>query len=325
MNKFIRANINFLLKPFDLTLQDSSVLWERNAFASLYESRTQWVDKSGEYPAECVIFSKDRALQLHALLTTYQEKVASPVPLYVLYHTTNTSHQKAYEDVITLCADRQISFIKQEHENSFRKDLLHLLEALTAEKVFFLVDDIIFTEEFNMADLVKFDMDKFVPSLRMGANLRRCYTINDEQPLPSFMPDIIKDTDKIVWRWDQGAHDWSYPVSLDGHFFSTREITTMIRLIDFSAPNTLEDQLQKFRHFFSFRLGVAYKKSKIVNIPCNKVQKEIKNLYGDIHQDFLLERWQQGYQLDIGNLYGFINESAHQEISPDFTRRACLV
>ena len=95
----------------------------------------------------------------------------------------------------------------------------------------------------------------------------------------------------------------------------------MIQLIDFSAPNTLEDQLQKFRRFFLFRKGVAYNKSRIVNIPCNKVQIENKNLCGNMHQDFLLEQWQKGYQIDYQKLYGVNNTSAHQEISFNFQNR----
>ena len=321
MQKYIYSTINFILKKIGLTLQKLEKMWERKAFAKLYESRIKYVPLSSIHPAECIVFSKDRALQLHALLATCHEKVASPVPLYVLYQTTSSSHQKAYEDVISLFSNHQISFIKQENDDSFRKDLLNLLELLTAERVFFLVDDVLFIEDFDIKDFVKFDTDKFVPTLRMGPNLKKCYTVQKEQPLPGLMPDIIKDKDKIAWEWDQGVYDWSYPVSLDGHFFSTQEITTMIQLIDFSAPNTLEDQLQKFRRFFLFRMGVCYKKSKIVNIPCNKVQEENKNLCGNIHQDFLLEQWQKGYQMDYQQLYGFNNTSAHQEITFEFIKR----
>jgi hypothetical protein len=116
-------------------------------------------------------------------------------------------------------------------------------------------------------------------------------------------------------------YDWSYPLSIDGHFFSIQEIATMTKLIDFSAPNTYEDQLQKFRRFFLFRTGVGYKKSKIVNIPCNRVQEENKNIYGNVHQEYLLEQWQKGYQMDYQNLYGFNNISAHEEITFRFKKR----
>ena len=314
MQKSIYPIINYVLEKFGLTLQKLEKMWEREAFAKLYESRIKHISLSSRHPAECIVFSKDRALQLHALISSYLEKVASPVPIHILYHTSTPSHQKAYEEVVEIFPNNNISFTKQDSDNSFRNNLISLLKSVHSEKIFFLVDDVLFIEDFDIKDFVKFDTDKFVPTLRMGLNLKKCYTVQKDQPLPELISDIVKDKDKITWQWDQGVYDWSYPLSLDGHFFSTQEIATMIQLTKFSAPNTLEDQLQKFSRFFLFRKGIAYKKSRIVNIPCNKVQIENKNLCGDIHQDYLLEQWQKGYQMDFRSLYGFMNESAHQEI-----------
>ena len=320
MNKFIHSSINFLLKRFGLILQKSEQEWEREAFAKLYESRITHVAGSNAHPAEGIVFSKDRALQLHALLCSYLEKVVSPVPLYILYHTSTPSHLRAYEEVKGIFSDK-FSFIKQSSNNSFRADLIKLLDSVQAQKIFFLVDDVLFIDKFDVSDFAKFDTDKIVPSLRMGLNLKKCYTVQKEQPLPELISCPGSDVDKIFWRWNQGIYDWSYPLSVDGHFFSTQEIIAMTKLIHFSAPNTYEDQLQKFRRFFLFRMGVGYRTSKIVNIPCNKVQKENKNICGNTHQDFLLEQWLKGYQMDYRSLYGFSNISAHQEIPFEFIKR----
>ena len=102
MNKFIHASVNFLLKPFDLILQESEQEWEREAFAKLYESCITRVIQSGAYPAEGIVFSKDRALQLHALLCSYSEKVATPVPLRILYCVSTPEHQKAYDEIMEI-------------------------------------------------------------------------------------------------------------------------------------------------------------------------------------------------------------------------------
>lgn len=321
MHRFIHEGINFILKRLGFTLQDIETEWEREAFAKLYEARIKYVPCGSQYPAECIVFSRDRALQLHALLASYSEKKALPMPLHVIYQTSTSSHQKAYEDVINIFSNSHISFIKQDSDNSFRKDLLSVLEAIRSDKIFFLVDDVVFIEDFDIRDFAKFDTDKFVPTLRMGLNLCKCYTLKQEQPLPELQSDLIEDDDKTAWKWNEGICDWAYPLSVDGHLFSTQEITIMTQLIDFSAPNTYEDQLQKFRRFFSCRLGVGYRKSKIVNIPCNKVQRENKNLYGNVHQDYLLEQWQNGLQMDYRQLYGYVNESAHQEIPFEFIKR----
>jgi hypothetical protein len=320
MNKFIHSSINFLLKRFDLILQKSEQEWEREAFAKLYESRITQAAGSSVNPAEGIVFSKDRALQLHALLSSYLGKVVSPVPLHILYHTSTPLHQRAYEEVMEIFSDK-FSFIKQSSNNSFRDNLMTLLDSILAQKIFFLVDDVLFIDDFDVRDFAKFNTDKIVPSLRMGLNLKKCYTVQKEQPLPELMSYAGSDEDKIFWKWNQGIHDWSYPLSVDGHFFSTQEIVAMTKLIDFSAPNTYEDQLQKFRRFFLFRMGVGYKKSKIVNIPCNKVQKENKNICGNTHQDILLEQWMKGYRMDYRSLYGFFNTSAHQEIPFEVIKR----
>jgi ubiquinone/menaquinone biosynthesis C-methylase UbiE len=65
------------------------------------------------------------------------------------------------------------------------------------------------------------------------------------------------------------------------------------------------------------RYGLCYTKSRIINIPCNKVQIENSNTYGDIDQEFLLKKWEAGYQIDFRKFYGFVNQSAHQNV--DFT------
>jgi hypothetical protein len=320
MNKFFHSSINLLLKRFGLVLHTSEDEWERDAFAKLYESSITPAAESGKYPVEGIVFSRDRALQLHALLCSYSENVVPPAPLGILYQTSTSAHQRAYEEVMEIFSDK-FSFIKQSANNSFRDDLIGLLDSASAPKIFFLVDDMLFINKFNISDFTKLDMNEVVPSLRMGLNLKKCYTIQKEQPLPELIPNTGGAEDEIFWKWNQGMYDWSYPLSVDGHFFSTQEITAMTKLIRFTAPNTYEDQLQKFRRFFMLRSGAGYKKSKVVNIPCNKVQKENKNICGNTHQDFLLEQWMKGYQMNYRTLYGFPNISAHEEISFELIKR----
>lgn len=319
--KFMKKIINLILKPFKLELQPTDIKWERDAFAKLYESRIHKERKERKYPAECIVFSKDRALQLHALLASYYEKVVSPVPVYILYQTSSRSHEKAYEQLIEIFQKPKISFVKQNNADSFQADLIELLSSIQSEKTFFLVDDIIFVEDLDINDFAKFNTDKFVSTLRMGVNLKRCYTLQMEQPLPEWITSIINDEDKMCWKWKSGIYDWGYPLSVDGHLFSTHEITAISKLVSFNAPNTFEDGLQKFSRLFLPRFGVCYKKSKIINIPCNKVQIERSNIHGTIDQDFLLEQWQKGMQMNYRKLYGFVSNSAHQEITFELITR----
>lgn len=284
------------------------------ALQAYLDCRSRWKKIETPTTVECVIFSKDRALQLHGLLCTLREKVSPAIPVHVLY-SSSPLHQKAYDDVIALFDRKNIRFIRQQNEHSFKYDLMEILSSLTCDMLFFLVDDLLFTQPVDLHNILKYDPDEFVFSLRMGKNLTRCYVLQKPQPLPSFLERPVSQSDKIVWQWEKGELDWNYPLSVDGHFFARREITAMAALLSFRAPNSFEDQLQTFKPFFSSRRGISHNKSRIVNIPCNRVQTERKNLSGNIHPDELLKQWQQGYQIDYEKFYGLENESAHQDLA----------
>jgi hypothetical protein len=288
---------------------------------ALVELHTNPLTNDGSYRAECIIFSMDRALQLHALLSSYFDNVQEPLPVHVLYRTSSPMHQKAYEEVFAIFQERRITAVVQESTESFKKQLIQILGFLESSKVLFLVDDIIFIENVDIHDFAKFDTRTTIPSLRMGANLKRAYTVQQNQLLPPFLPQAIKDQDKLCWVWADGEYDWGYPLSVDGHLFSTQEISILANHTNFHSPNTFEDNLQAWAKYYKTRYGICYKKSRIVNIPANRVQNDINNIHGSVHQDYLLEQWLLGMQLDYRTLYGMKNISAHQEIELHLIRR----
>lgn len=294
---------------------------ERDTLAELYVFQAPKKKHDNCPLVECLIFSKDRAMQLHALLGSIKDKVSPAVPVHVLYHSSSALHQRSYETLINqLAGHHQVTFTRQRDAGSFKQDTLALLEKIQADRIFFLVDDLLFIEQVDLRDLVSFDTRTFVPSLRMGANLKRSYTVQQDQPLPEQLrPD--RPSGLLVWKWEEGQLDWGYPLSVDGHIFSTAEIKIISKAIEFAAPNTYEDALQLFMRIFRKRQGVCYEKSKIVNIPCNKVQDEKRNISGDIHQDYLAEQWLNGRQIDYRGLYGVMNISAHQELAYNLIAR----
>ncbi|MDP2217464.1 MAG: hypothetical protein Q8J68_09275 [Methanolobus sp.] len=310
--------INVMLMPFNLIL----VKKESNLPRELLTAYTTPHKRISEHAAECIIFSMDRGLQLHSLLSSYFEKVKNPVPVHVLYRTSSTSHQKAYYSLFSLFSEHPVTAVHQKDRDSFKKQLITILESIKAENVFFLVDDIVFTEDTDMFDFTKFDTRTAIVSLRLGANLKRAYTTQKDQKLPPFIPDAIQDSDKLCWTWESGELDWAYPLSVDGNLFLTQEMIVLAKNTDFNSPNTFEGNLQRYVHYFKHRYGVCYKKSKIINIPINKVQDDYKNIHGAIHQDYLLDQWNRGMQIDYRALYGFVNESAHQEIEISVVKRS---
>lgn len=276
--------------------------------------------KPRQGPAECIIFSRDRSLQLHALISSYFEKVRNPVGIHLLYTSSSAKHKKSYEEVVEMFSDRLVSVTEQ---TSFRENVLEMLEAIKASKTIFFTDDDVFIENVDMQDYAKFDTDCFFPSLRLGLNLKKCYTYQKAQPIPMKAEGIINEPDKFCWQMQKGKYDWAIPFSVDGNLFSTKEITLLSKNIKFSSPNTFETNLLPFTKIFNNRYGVCYTKSRLVNIPCNMVQTDtLGNVHGTIHQDLLLEKWNEGLQIDRDAFAGIINESAHQELKITFKKRS---
>jgi hypothetical protein len=293
------------------------------ALIGLYHLRTSSSTLTAPDPSlDCVIFSKDRALQLHALFSSYFENVKDPAPLHVLWKSSRREHRRAYHALFDMFGSR-IQTVRE--EASFRKDLLEMLERSKSSKVMFLVDDLLFIHPVDLAPFAALPSDCFVPSLRLGRQLSYSYWYQKPMPLPAFIPGVLEDPDQLCWIWEQGEMEWGFPLSLDAHIFSRQEIMIMFKHFEFSGPNSLERIMQRFRGIYQKRYGVCPSRSVIVNIPCNRVQAEYDFRHGSIHQDLLLEKWEQGLQMDFRKLYRLNNESVHEEAPIEFIQRETSV
>jgi hypothetical protein len=338
MKRGLAVGINRLLSTVGLTLvrAGSESLFQASEVQALVQAHTS--PYGGDQPdrADCIIFSMDRALQLEGLLRSYYEYVCRPGAIHILYRTSSAAHQRAYEEVLALYRDRDLSATRQVDRSTFRAQLLEVLASVRANKVFFLVDDDLFVERLDLADFASLDTRFYVPSLRMGENLSRSYTQQREQQLPVLSPFF--PTDRVVpsasvplvadhpepmlsWSWSEGELDWAYPVSVDGHLYTTQEIRVLAELTAFDSPNTFESNLQRYARLFMHRRGVCFQKSRLVNIPWNRVQSDIANIHGNVDAEKLLQFWNEGMRLDVGSFFGIRNVSAHQEFPLRLSRR----
>ena len=297
---------------------------EAHLLALLYQARQSSKPPSSGIKAHGVVFSMNRALQLHALLCSYFALARGAVSVTVLYRCTTPEHAAAYDDLRELLGDRPVQFVRQDAPASFRIQLLSILRNMDASRVFFLVDDDVFIESVDMADFVAADTTQEVASLRLGTCLRRSYVVDKDQPLPPFASgNAARDglAQKLRWRWQSGELEWGYPISLDGHLFDRGEFAAMAELIPFHSPNSLEANLQRFNRVFQLREGVCYQNPIIVNIPCNIVQKDFPNRHGSSTPQELLEIWRRGLGIDYRRLHGLRPEATHQDIELHFVPR----
>ena len=86
-----------------------------------------------------IIFSKDRPMQLHALLKSIKYYVSGEFNIYILYSAnTSSSFEKAYKEVENYFINDNTFFVKE--ELGFRKQLQLILSKIDCSRIFFLVD-----------------------------------------------------------------------------------------------------------------------------------------------------------------------------------------
>ncbi|PUE31187.1 hypothetical protein B9Z35_09190 [Limnohabitans sp. Jir61] len=269
----------------------------------------------------CVVFSKDRALQLHALLNTYFICVKNPVPVFVIYAVSSDEHEKAYREVEEIFFNRSVTVTFVNESHNFRTSLLSVLDNVKVTSIFFLVDDIVFIRPFDLSIVANLDSRHTTLSLRHSPNLRRSYTANVSQLPPNFFQSEISP-DLLMFAWFERGCEWSDPWSVDGHILSTAEVRVLSRISKFKAPNSYEVALKTFNDLMTQRVGVCFRESKILNLPINRVQNEIQNLSGSVSALFLLEQWNNGMMIDTSVFKDHIPLAPHEEHVIKFKRRS---
>ena len=261
-----------------------------------------------------IIFSKDRACQLELLLRSLKLFLQNwqSYSVHIIYAYSNSDYQQGYELVKIQYHEFNYLPESQEEINSdFKSKVLECFKN-DSSYTMFLVDDLVFKSFVDITDITfqtfVNNSDILCLSLRLSPNIKYCYTTNSFSPPPSF-------DENLVWNWQKQSKntDWGYPMSLDGHIFRTSEIYNLILNQSFNNPNTLESQLAN--HPLSSSQMICYSKSKMVNIPANKVQTIYSNRHAnmiglnELNQQFLNKN-----RLSLKPILDIRNISVHQEI-----------
>jgi hypothetical protein len=255
-----------------------------------------------------IIFSKDRACQLELLLRSMKIyfKEFNDYKINVLYTYSKDKFKEGYDKLFKIHNDKNINYIRE--TESFKNHVLLLLNQDNPYTVFF-VDDIIFKNPFtlNCKQFKLFTMNDEILtlSLRLHPSLSYCYSARIRQTPPSF-------DSNLSFKWLGLAGDYGYPMSLDGHFFRTKEIAALTKVLTFNNPNSYESMLAGYP--LKRMKMVCFEQSIIVNNPVNKVQTFNNNFHGNVSAEFLNDNFLDEYIIDLEPFKGFKNISCHQEI-----------
>lgn len=243
-----------------------------------------------------IVFSRDRAMQLHAFLGSWFACAIAPCPLRVLYAATTTEHERSYRELAS-SMDGRVEFLA---ETDFREDLLRLLSMDDASRVVFFTDDGMFLDPFDMDEVVRWNPRTHVFSLVHGRALRRCFVLDRPQELPAFREPPPGGEELLCWTWGESdPGDWSFPLSLDGRVLDRQEMSILLGGLRFRSPNTLETAMQVWAPLYAVRAGLAFPRERLVNVPANTVQKDARNRDTGLHgTDELLRRWAAGERIE---------------------------
>lgn len=320
---------NFIIQQLLAPLLDKfgGVLLSKRVYKNLIQQRDSACDDlikvellKHKRGISIVVFSKDRAIQLHAFIRSYANNVEGNYPVQVIYFTSSEKHQKSYDELNHYCINKKlnINFIRE--RNSFKETLLGVLETIDMSNIVFFVDDIIFLNSLDIEQLNSIDSQSYILSLRHSPYLRKNYTANIDQLPPKLYPSNLS-RDLLEFKWFMAGNEWSDPWSLDGQVLSTAEVKILTRISEFFGPNTYEAALKSFGYLAKKKAGLCYKNSKIMNMPINRVQTEYHNRSGQVSVDFLLGQWNSGLAIDIKRFAGYIPQAPHEEHELIFEKR----
>jgi hypothetical protein len=264
-----------------------------------------------------IIFSKDRACQLDSLLRSIRDHFAVPIQrIDVLYRSSGDDFSRGYEQTISRKILPNISWTA---ETSFRQNLTDKVAELDdKDLVMFLVDDDVVFRRFDNAGVFA-----ALSPRHLFISLRASRTYADDIP-----PQFLISDGWLEWKWNyhkDGPVTWNYPFSVDGNVFRAAVIKKVLRRIRFSAPNSFEGEMHRYRHAWWIKrtkLALAPLEAVVVNNPLNKVQTEGDTWHQDVSAESLNRTYLDGYHINNGSLCAQNPTAIHYPMKLEFERCA---
>lgn len=280
-----------------------------------------------------IIFSKDRAMQLHAAIGSFKLHCLDyeRASLSVLYKASTAKHASHYEALFTDFPE--VAFFP---ETNFKRQLLALLGE---GYVLFLVDDNLFVHDFYLSectDYLSSVAGALGFSLRLGKNTTYCYMLNQHQPLPVFeVLDRASYTAKernyssnlrvLKFEWAKSVLDFKYPLEVSSSVYKASLLREFLQRLDFHHPNTLEGKMAEDSAAFSANYPnlLCFERSVTFCNPLNKVQDIVPSNRAANQPEMSPERlsslFAAGLRIDFVKLNNFMPLSCHMEVELSFS------
>lgn len=263
---------------------------------------------------DSIIFSYHRPLQLYALLESMDKHIQhGRGATYVLYRADTVDYTAAYKQVQNDFSD--VVFVQQGPcpRQDFKPLLMTIFERCLSDYIMFAVDDMMVIDTLDLSQVIHAlkNTNAYGFYLRLGSNICHCYTT----PSPTCYVPRLHNVCDTVLAWDMtNAHaDWGYSCTVDMTVYKKSTVEPWLQSLSYSGPNVLE-AVWSARAQGQSGIGVCYATSKVINIPCNRVQQVFPNLH--MHEetvDDLLALFMAGKKIAIDDLYRLKHTAPHVE------------
>ncbi|HLO15285.1 MAG TPA: hypothetical protein VK206_10675 [Anaerolineales bacterium] len=297
----MRINTPNLLKKY-LEMR-GKVVCSREHYDSLVNFTIALLETGGTAGSDVdsIVFSKDRAMQLHAFLGSYVDNVSNRGMLTVLYKASDERHQRSYDELQQIFFEDNIIFCK---EHDFRSQLIGLCEDSAAGKILFFVDDMLFTHTLDVNSVRAIDSSRYILALSRGRDFTYSIVLQKQLSLPPFY-EKVNGFECFKWNDLQEISDWTFPLGVSGFMFGRNETIAMFKSAAFKAPNSLERSMQQFVPYFKGRFGLCTEQAVCTCVHANMAQSEWTNhTLGTFSIEELLALWETGKIIDRRSLYG---------------------
>ncbi len=259
---------------------------------------------------QTIIFSKNRALQLYALIESIYHWIndANDLHINVFYKATTPKHVLQYKQV-----SLKFPHIHLIAETHFRQQLLALIPQYPW--IFFLVDDALFYRPFAIHPCIAAlseHPDALSVNFLLGANTTYCYPQNAAQPIPPLEP--VPNTPFVKFRWQDASYDFGYPLEISGSLYRTATILELISQLPFDHPNRLEAALsQQTSHISHLPWRLIFPESVGFCYPLNRVQHVFANRVAEqsVDAEQLADWFDQGQRLDVKQYHTMTPNAVH--------------
>jgi hypothetical protein len=265
---------------------------------------------------KAIIFSKNRACQLHLLLESieqYAPKLFSDIE--VLYHSTSAEFKQGYKIV-----SENFTEVYFNEQYSFKRDTMLLMP--NAKLVCFFVDDNFLYKQVDLTqeEIYKlYENPKFgFLSLRMGLNIEYQDLYSQQKLAVPKLYNRHNDDKLVFWQWKTcyPYHNYGYAFSVDGHIYRTNDILPGCNR-EFNNPNEFEGGY-KTDHIPP--VAASLRESVLVNNPLNLVGSS-NNRAGEHFPHSLEElnqRYLDGQTISLDKLCQNKIVACHQEMEIEF-------